>query len=724
MRHLISIFYLLKSQAKAFSSLALKGAYAKEAGQEYEQCILRIAIISLIILYLTIFSPALKPEVLMFWSIYAIISVANLIYVRRSPKKNTYRQILSLISDISATSYAVYLTDEVGTMFIAIYLWLIIGYGLRYGKRFLIMASVLSIMGFSVAALLSQYWQSHMPTYYGLLTTLIIVPVHTLRLFLKLKHATEKAESASKAKSQFLSNMSHEIRTPLNGIIGACSLIEVEHLKDGQKKLFNMMESSSVHLSQLVNDVLDMAQIESGKTTIKNEIFNLQELLNDCVNLFESIGDSKKLTITGEISSDTPLTVNGDHLHIKQIMVNLIGNAVKFTEQGSVKIYISTIHQNDTQASIRVEVIDTGIGIAADALNTIFESFTQANDSIKYSFGGTGLGTTISKNLVNILGGTIGVESQLGVGSKFWFELPLEIVSGEMAKPENDIIYLNAYQKAAKADEKKYNILIAEDNATNRTILTQILEKEGHQVEAVANGDLALDKLESTKYDLMIFDYNMPVMSGIEAMKIYHTLYAGEPYTPIIILSADATSDSIEIATDAGAAAYLTKPVQIELLTQTIHNVLEKKPNNVGTAKVLDYVARPKNSPIDSTTTLLNIQRLESLTSLSQNGAFIKQLVNDFFRDAEESLQLLNQYIEKTDYINIRDCGHTLAGSAANMGAPALENICKKIDNTTPANSIKSIEKLASDALHIYEMTKKAYLEYIGNIEVENSEPI
>ena len=703
----------------------------RKFGNEHEQAVIRLSLVSFIMLYIAALSTAIDPHVAMFWGIYLIFSIGLILHIRSQKKENEKRKILSLVMDIVATSYSVYLLDAIGTLFIGVYLWLIIGNGLRYGNKSLKIAHLISLIGFLTAALLSSFWQAHMMLFYGLFVTLMGIPLHTSRLLSQLQMAIQKAEVANEAKSLFLSHMSHEIRTPLNGIVGACSLLAATPISKDQKKLFDVVHSSSELLVQLVNNVLDIAQIESGKIVSKVNSFNLENLVSSTVSLFAPQVQAKNILLSYNIANDTPLMLQGELLHIKQVLVNLIGNAVKFTDSGSVNVIVKVTKQTESQASILFEVTDTGIGIEESAIKTIFESFTQANNSIKNKFGGTGLGTTISKNLITFMGGELNVESQLGVGSRFWFELVLDKTNkNEMeyqAEPDlannqassSEIFVLSDFKKPAKKQIKSYRILVADDNEVNSMIITQILLQQNHQVDVVVNGELALDKLRDTDYDLMILDGNMPVMGGMEVIQIYQALNVGQPQIPAIILSADATLETIESFKEVGISAYLTKPIQIDLLTQTIEEVVTQ--STFKTAKVIDYTNAKLDSQND--TLLLNVSRLDSLKQLDTNNHFIEKLILDFMADAEQRIAPLNTYTKARDFVKMRACAHTIAGSAANVGADELAKLCESLSNSKPSGNFKEIELLVSNVQDIYSRTKVFLWDYLNQQTINQQVP-
>lgn len=709
-----------------FSRIANIIEFSKH-GDEYQQAILRLIIIGLTILFMhaSYSSIRLETNVLMYG--FAFSSLIILIHTRLKSTLSRTRQLIVMFLDVLGASLSVYFTNDIGGVFIGVYLWLIIGYGFRFGRVMLLATYVTSLTGFVTASLMSHHWQTHMSGFYGLLFTLVTIPLYALALLSRLKEATFKAEAASRAKSEFLSHISHEIRTPLNGIVGACSLLEASNLDKNNATLFNVMKSSSTVLLDLVNNVLDLSKIESGKTTQYAEDFYLHNLILTTVNLFETQASQKGITIDYEIAQDTPLKLYGNLLHTKQVLINLVGNAVKFTEQGSVKICVSASKHSDADATVRFEVKDTGIGIAKESLPHIFESFTQAEESIKYKFGGTGLGTTISKKLVELMQGEIGIESELGKGSTFWFEIPLGIVQAENEEGQisSEII---SFKKAMQASKKKpCRILVAEDNDTNILILSQMLALGEHQFDIVKNGQLALDKLEESSYDLMILDCNMPVMGGLEALRIYQAINVGQPQVPAIILSADATQNTIAEFDELGVAAYLTKPIQIDALNSAIEEVMAKSKQHQyrEAAPVLAFTSPSAQTPDDNVVLalgngadelVLNASRLEELASISKNSGFVAGLIHGFIEDTDRNLDDLKNYVLALDFANISETAHAIAGSATNIGAEELSKICMELDDITP-NEIYKVPSLYAQATNAYQKTKLAFVDYLASEE-------
>jgi len=348
----------------------------------------------------------------------------------------------------------------------------------------------------------------------------------------------------------------------------------------------------------------------------------------------------------------------------------------------------------------------------------------QAKES-KHKLGGSGLGTTISKNLVELMHGQIGVESTLGQGSNFWFEIPFEKLSSGNSQAEGVSSEIIPFKKTVgKKKKNAYRILVAEDNDTNILIISQMLTMQNHTFDIVKNGELALDKLRDETYDLMILDCNMPVMGGFEALKIYQAINIGLPQIPAIILSADATNDTRALFEGLGVAAFLTKPMQSEPLAEAIENAVASAKRVK--ADVIHYheaalnktkpneVAQPVTEKINSQIQIqmLDVDRLEALANLGKSPNFLQNLVQGFISDTEKNFVQLITHILKRDYVNINDCGHAIAGSAANIGADDLAKITRTINLIKPTDS-ENLDALLSAAVDSYEKTKLELTHYL-----------
>ncbi|MDA8179869.1 MAG: ATP-binding protein [Deltaproteobacteria bacterium] len=406
---------------------------SRRPDSEHEQALIRVVLTTLTFIYLRTYwieslGRHLTPEESrLFWTsaIYPLFSFVLFLLITIAPGVSPFRRLLGIIGDLCLAAYGISVVGHAGAPLYVIMLWVIFGNGFRYGRKYLFVSAAIGTVSFGVAIFENFYWRDKIPLGIGLQAGLVMLPLYISALLKKLTIAGKRAEEANRAKNRFLANMSHEMRTPLNGIIGMLDLLKGTPLSTEQEELTNTIDDSAHTLLFLMQDVLDLSKIEAGKVSVEVSDFDLYAVVKHTVAIVEPQARFKGLATFLRVPSNVPFLLRGDPLLLRQVLLNLLGNALKFTERGEVGVRVTLESETPRQATVRFEVVDTGIGISAEAQRRIFDRFTQADESITRRFGGTGLGTTISKEIVEMMGGTIGVHSEPGKGSTFWFTVEL-----------------------------------------------------------------------------------------------------------------------------------------------------------------------------------------------------------------------------------------------------------------------------------------------------------
>ena len=527
---------------------------------------------------------------------YTFLSLAMYVSIRLYPIPSSQRITLAIFTDVIVFSAFLSITEASVLGMGWIYLVIITSNGFRYGTNYLYLALALSLIGFTVAFAFNTTWSQDLFSVFGTYLSIIILPIYMKMLLVRLNQVMEDAKASAEAKSMFLANMSHEIRTPMNGILGMLELSLREPLAKPLRQRLRIAQHSGEALLVLINDILDLSKIEAGKISFEAVDFNAEELVDEVIALLKHRANNKNISLGCTFNSSIGKQAKGDSTRIRQTIINLVGNAIKFTKEGGVTVYSALKHQ-DGKIIYQCKVCDSGIGIPEDALEKIFDYFTQADTSTTRNYGGTGLGLALSQRLVTGMGGNITVTSSVGKGSVFSFELPLEKASSQQSslaaspsKPAISTQEPTSTKVTSKTDIKtkdkseKINILLAEDNPVNQIVINQMLTALGCNVVIASNGQLLIDIIKKNSehgYDMIFMDCQMPVKDGYETteyLQEYWTTNYPESRIPIIALTANAMATDKKKCIDSGMDDYLSKPVHMEDLSEVMEKWLQKAP--------------------------------------------------------------------------------------------------------------------------------------------------
>jgi signal transduction histidine kinase/CheY-like chemotaxis protein/HPt (histidine-containing phosphotransfer) domain-containing protein len=524
-----------------------------------------------------------------------------------------------------------------------------------------------------------------------------------------------KAHASNAAKSRFIANVSHEIRTPLAGIIGICDLLIDTKMSKEQLEYAKIINSSADSLLDVINSTLDWSKIEAGRIELESIGFNLGAVVKDAIKVLTVKASQKKLELINYIGPNVPLNLQGDPGRLRQILVNLIGNAVKFTQEGTISVSVEVAAEEGKEQGanaesapsvhLRFAVHDTGIGIPDDKVKLLFSPFSQVDASTARNFGGTGLGLAISRGLVEQMGGTIGVESEHGLGSTFWFIIPFSQQRADVPAKVLEEKHGRGPQKHEQyRSEKSLRILVAEDNLANQKVALTVLGKMGHSASAVANGMKAVEALEMDSYDLVLMDMQMPEMDGLEATAVIR-----DPKSrvlnhdiPILALTARVMEGDREKCLAAGMNDYIAKPIKMQSIASAIANLSSSS----GVVVLKDERIHEKDPDTVFDSKTFSARMIGDLSSISD-------VINTYLSETRGLIHELEQAVKNRHQEKSTQLAHNIKGGAATVSGNKLSSLAIKLQRACEAANWPDAESLLTHLHGQFEILELAMREYL-----------
>jgi len=560
--------------------------------EELSQTRARLGVCLFALVYLggwSFFSGPVSPTIVWVVTAYGAFSLFWLLLIHSRPEPSAWRRVLVIFGDLGINTFFMHTLQEKGAFFYPMYLWIIVGNGVRFGPRYLLLATGVGVSYFLPMLAFSSYWKSNVVAGAGLLLGLIVLPVFYLSLIRRLHEANarlslevERSQAAARAKTEFLANMSHELLTPMNGVLGVADLMSTTDLSTVQKQYVALMQRSAQSLLHIIDDILDFSRIQAGRILLQEEPFNLRGIVEHVFDLLALSAEKKGLLLRLEFPLDAPSRFIGDGKRIRQILFNLLGNAVKFTEHGHVLLRIESSPEEDRRR-LRLRVSDTGPGIPQEKLELIFDKFERAETRMGYQFGGTGLGLAISRHLARLMGGDITVHSEPDEGTTFEATILLK------EPPSLSVVSLPEGQSTPSEEgplepplghsQVPLHVLVVEDEPVNRLVTTNLLEVLGISCAAAEDGEQALHlwRKEGETFDLVLMDMRLPGIDGLEATRRIRQLEGesqGESHrVPIVALTANVSKADEEACLGAGMDLFLKKPLLLRQLRATLETL-------------------------------------------------------------------------------------------------------------------------------------------------------
>lgn len=548
-----------------------------------------------------------------------------------------------------------------------------------------------------------------------------------------LTGARDHALEATRLKSEFLATMSHEIRTPMNAILGMAELLQGAPLNEEQNDCLRTLHQSGKSLLHIIDDILDLSKMEAGKLHIERVDFRLREVVEAVLDALTPGARQKRISLMSYVAPEIPPVLQGDPGRIRQVLINLVGNAIKFTGQGSVTVRAILELGDDTQSTVRISVTDTGIGITEQSAKKLFQPFTQADGSTTRKHGGTGLGLSICRNLVNMMGGEIGVESEPGKGSTFWVTVSLmhgapqhdalpggglpdgddarpggtgsaglrKYDGGETGKASGAVAQPPAGAAPEEGASAPYLVLLAEDNAVNRKLALMQLRKLGYQAHVAESGRAVLDAMQSARYDLILMDCQMPEMDGYESTRAIRAAeQPGGVRVPIIAMTANAMQGDKERCLEAGMDDYLAKPIAIETLREKLAHWL--KAPGAGAQEQADKVCESAG--------VVDGKAMDRLRELQQEGEpdIVAEMIGIYLNDTPVLLKSAREALAANDAKTLRRAAHSLKSTSANVGATRLSALCWELEESARLGDLQNAPAAVTEINAEYHHVRQA----------------
>ena len=603
---------------------------------------------------------------------YVLYNLAAFFLSRRSDLVPPHALVVATaIGDPLVLSAWLYIAGTSSLLIVGFYLFTILGFGFRIGLRAMHICQVTSILGLSAVTALSPIW--HQQPFFALshLVLLVVVPLYAGVLIRKLRAARDAAERASQAKSQLLAKVSHELRTPLTGIVSTASLIEAQAPDEGSVERARSIIKLALGLDLEIKQLLDLSRIEAGRDKVQEIVFDLSQVSDHIQRTLAPIAAAKQLALSVELDPALDTPVLGDVHALNSVLMNLAGNAVKFTHSGSVLVDMELVGKEENSFRIRFSVRDTGIGIPEDLQQRIFEPFFQVETGPVRKYGGTGLGTSIALAHVRRMGGELHLESKPGEGTCFWFELSL---ARAIREPEP----VSAAPQRIVAGKR---VLVADDNRTNLALIQEMLERDGHRVSAVASGQAALEALANEDFDLVMLDFNMHDLDGAT---VYETYRFGRIDTaPVFFVTADSSQLTANRLQTLGAAGVIYKPVTFDKLRSAFTSQFQEEAGAAPAPAAPSQAARatPHLRPVP--VEYLDPAAIDTLREVRDTPEFLCRMIDDGVQDIERIDAMLAEALVACDQVAVRREAHALRGVCLSLGAVRLAALADRLMSIT-----------------------------------------